>query len=208
MQPQEPVHQLPYQQARSQGQDLVRQTVLQVASDLLSTEGPTALSMRRIAQLAGCSTMVLYHLFGSKDGLVDALYVEGFERLAQAVAAVAAQPDPRLTIVQLCQAYRQMARHHPTHYAVMFQQAIPDFQPSPASQVLAKQTMDPLRLAVQQAISSGLLQGDHADVVAMQLWAAAHGFVSLELAGYLPLEIPADHSYRLLIERLCGHEGV
>ena len=57
------------------------QRILEAASELLSEEGASALSVRRIATAAGCSTMGLYSRFGGKDGVVDELYVEGFERL-------------------------------------------------------------------------------------------------------------------------------
>ena len=55
--------------------------ILEAASGLLSEEGASALSVRRIATAAGCSTMGLYSRFGGKDGVVDELYAEGFERL-------------------------------------------------------------------------------------------------------------------------------
>ena len=40
------------------------QRILEAASELLSTEGASALSVRRIATAAGCSTMGLYSRFG------------------------------------------------------------------------------------------------------------------------------------------------
>src|SRR4249919_2191468 len=63
------------------------QRILEAASELLSKEGASALSVRRIAAAAGCSTMGLYSRFGGKDGVVDELYAEGFERLTEAMRA-------------------------------------------------------------------------------------------------------------------------
>src|SRR3954467_13282778 len=57
------------------------------ASELLSKEGASGLSVRRIAAAAGCSTMGLYSRFGGKDGVVDELYAEGFVRLIGAMKA-------------------------------------------------------------------------------------------------------------------------
>ena len=59
--------------------------ILRAASDLLAAEGPGALSVRRIAAAAGCSTMGLYSRFGGKDGVVDELFAEGFEHLCAAM---------------------------------------------------------------------------------------------------------------------------
>src|SRR4051794_24641041 len=59
--------------------------LLDAASRLLSTEGPGALTVRRIATEAGCSTMGVYSRFGGKDGVVEELYKEGVERLFAAM---------------------------------------------------------------------------------------------------------------------------
>ena len=67
-------------------------------------EGPNALSMRRIAQLVGCSTTVLYNMFGNKQGLVDELYLRGFDMLRQCIEAVSYPGNARDYIYALCYA--------------------------------------------------------------------------------------------------------
>ena len=74
------------------------QRILEAASELLSKEGASALSVRRIATAAGCSTMGLYSRFGGKDGVVDELYAEGFERLIAAMRANPSTDDARSPI--------------------------------------------------------------------------------------------------------------
>ncbi|MFF0767850.1 TetR/AcrR family transcriptional regulator [Nonomuraea wenchangensis] len=76
-----------YQQAQREGQDVVRTAILDTATHLLVTEGPGALTVRRIAGEAGCSTKVIYTLFGGKDGLVEALWLEGFARFERRLRA-------------------------------------------------------------------------------------------------------------------------
>lgn len=61
----------------------LRAATLEAAARLLAAEGPSGLSIRRIA-VAGCSTISVYHYFDGKQGLLDALYVEGFKRLSEA----------------------------------------------------------------------------------------------------------------------------
>src|ERR671914_2944683 len=68
----------PYALAQRRGQEALRRALLDGASGLLVAEGPGALTMRRVAAVAGCSTTVLYTMFGAKEGLADALYREGF----------------------------------------------------------------------------------------------------------------------------------
>ena len=58
-----------------------REALLAAAHDLLATEGPAALTVRRIAAAAGMSTMNVYSRFGGKDGVLDELFIDGFRRL-------------------------------------------------------------------------------------------------------------------------------
>src|SRR5207248_521667 len=62
--------------------------ILGAASRILSEEGAGALTVRRIASEAGCSTMGLYSRFGGKDGVVDELYVEGFRELCESMSSI------------------------------------------------------------------------------------------------------------------------
>jgi AcrR family transcriptional regulator len=145
--------------------------VLDAASRLLLAEGPQALTMRRVAGAVGCSTTVLYTAFGSKDGLADALFREGFERLRRHLEAVAPGGDPLARLRALADAYRNSALESPSYYGIMFQQAIP----------------------VRACMDAGVLRAGDPRAVAEVLWAAVHGAVSLELAGHFPdPEVAAD----------------
>ena len=53
--------------------------LLTSASEILETEGPDALSVRRIAAAASVAPMGVYNHFESKFGIVEALYVQGFD---------------------------------------------------------------------------------------------------------------------------------
>jgi AcrR family transcriptional regulator len=183
----------PYQLAQRQGQAVLRRTVLDAASRLLVAEGPHALTMRRVAGAVGCSTTVLYTAFGSKDGLADALFREGFERLRRHLEAVAPGGDPLARLRALADAYRESALESPSYYGVMFQQAIPGYQPSAASLAAAGASLAVLSDAVRACMDAGVLRAGDPRAVAEVLWAAVHGAVSLQLAGHFPdPEVAAD----------------
>jgi AcrR family transcriptional regulator len=183
----------PYELAQRQGQEALRRTVLDAASRLLVTEGPQALTMRRVAGAVGCSTTVLYTSFGSKDGLADALFREGFERLRRRLEAVAAGGDPLARLSALAHAYRESALESRSYYGVMFQQAIPGYRPSAASLAAAGASLEVLTDAVRACMAAGALRAGDPRAVAEVLWAAVHGAVSLELAGHFPdPEVAAD----------------
>jgi AcrR family transcriptional regulator len=154
--------------------------------------------MRRVAGAVGCSTTVLYTMFGGKEGLADALYREGFERLGRRLEATGGGSDPLARLGGLAHAYRDNALAERGYYGVMFQQAIPRFRPSPESLVVAGASLEVLALAVRAAMQAGALAPGDPRAVAEVLWAAVHGAVSLELAGHFPEPEVAGDRFRTL----------
>jgi AcrR family transcriptional regulator len=161
------------------------QRILEAASELLSKEGASALSVRRIAAAAGCSTMGLYSRFGGKDGVVDELYAEGFERLVDAMKANAPTEDPLADLRRAATCYREHAIANATHYMVMFGGAVPGFVPSDASHDLAHAAFDGLVAKVARCTEAGILDGSP-EQIAELLWGSMHGLVMLELVGINP----------------------
>jgi AcrR family transcriptional regulator len=193
-----------YQEARERGQQALVDSLLKVAGEILVQEGAHSLSMRRVAQAAGCSTTVLYTLFGSKNGIIDALFVEGFQRLGQAHAALAPSDDPLQWIMNLCRVYRQVALANPMHYSIMFGNAIPGFEPSANSLLEASKALQPLMDAIQLAMDQGALDVLDAEEFSIELWSVAHGFVSIELARMHKYPDRAQAMYEATLRRLLG----
>lgn len=183
MVPPRPDPETPYGQSYAAGREAQRRLVLDTASRLLEVEGPEALTMRRIAGDLGCSTSVLYTMFGGKAGLAESLWREGFERLRAAMAA-AEDGDPLARLAAMGRIYRHTALANRSYYAVMFQRPIPGFQPSPEAYAESLRSLDLLTEVVAACMDAGVFRPGDAAHVAGVLWAAAHGAVSLELAGY------------------------
>ena len=173
-----------YERGRSEGEAALRTSLLDVASDLLVNDGSDALTMRRVAKAAGCSTTVLYRLFEGKHGIVRGLYREGFDRLRTRLAAVD-EDDPMLRLRGLALAYRDHALQEPAYYTVMFSRPVPEFEPSPADVQHGRASLQVLVDGVAAAGEAGWMTDAEPQHVAEVLWAAAHGAVSLQLAGHL-----------------------
>jgi AcrR family transcriptional regulator len=160
-----------------------REALLNAASDLLAGQGPDALTVRAIADRAGCSTMGVYTHFGGKDGVVEALFIEGFERLASAMSTTPVTDDPLQDLRASCAAYRRFALDNPTHYGVMFERHLPGFAPSMESMAHAHATLELLEAMVQRCLDAGVIHPGHGDAqaIAYSVWAGGHGLMSLEL---------------------------
>lgn len=163
--------------------DETRDALLAAASALLAAEGPDALTVRAIAERAGCSTMGVYTHFGGKDGVVEALFVEGFRRLGEALSSVPTTDDPLTDLRAGCAAYRRFALDNPTHYGVMFERHVPGFEPSAESMAHAHSTLVLLESRVQRCLDAGVIDRGHGDAqqIAYSVWATGHGLMSLEL---------------------------
>ncbi len=175
-----------FELAQRQGDEAIRTTLLDVASRLLAAEGPQALALRRIAAEAGCSTTVLYRMFGGKHGLLEALYVEGFRRFRRRLAAVPRDPDPRVHLRALGLAYRENALAERNYYGLMFGAPVPGFRPGEETLATALSAFAILEDAVAACAAAGLLADADPRRVALSFWAGIHGFVSLELNGHMP----------------------
>jgi AcrR family transcriptional regulator len=174
------------QVAGAPAHDEVAQTLLKAASDVLATEGASALTVRRIATEAGVSTMNVYSRFGGKDGIVEHLYVEGFSRLRDATESVPYTDDPLGDLGGCGGAYRRFALDNPTYYSVMFDRPVRNFEPSPAALVHAGDTLQLLADRLQRAMDAGVLPEADALHTAAAVWATCHGVVSLELKDVGP----------------------
>lgn len=60
-----------------------REMLLEAAQQLLEAAGPSALTVRSIAEAAGVATGLLYRHFGDRDELLVALVVRGFRTQAE-----------------------------------------------------------------------------------------------------------------------------
>lgn len=171
----------PPRRSRTPSADVER-SLVDAAERLLEADGPSALTVRRIAAEAGVSPMGVYNHFGGKDGVVEALYHRGFDQLRDAFAAVGSD-DPLADVAEACRRYRAFALGHPTTYAVLFERAVPDFEPSDEAKAHAHASFAELVRLVQRAMDSGVLADGDATVAAQHIWSAGHGLVSLELRG-------------------------
>ena len=147
--------------------------------------------------------MGIYSRFGGKDGVVDALYAEGFGFLCDGMSVLPKTGDPVLDLPTCLREYRQIALAHSTHYMVMFGGAVPDFQPSEASKQLSHDAFDRLVASVQGCVDAGEFTGS-APEIAHTLWSAIHGQVMLELAGINPLKDDPDKRYEDLLDTLIS----
>jgi AcrR family transcriptional regulator len=159
--------------------------LLNAARDIFVCEGVKGLSVRRVAESAGTTTMAVYSRFKGKDGILGALFDEGFDLLSQAQQSVDPELKDKARLVAFCNAYRAVAHAHPHHYALMLGHFSGELKPSPESQAKARATLDRLIDAVALTSSMKGKKRTACEEVANRLFAFCHGWVSLEQMGFM-----------------------
>lgn len=78
----------------------LKQQLLLQARQIHFAEGPDALSMRRLAQEAGLSTMALYSYFPNKQALLEGLWLDVFDALLAHLRSVGAERPSPLSVME------------------------------------------------------------------------------------------------------------
>ena len=92
------------------------QEIVAAARELLEDEGPSALSMRALAERLGIRAPSIYKHLPDKQAVENAVISAGFEELAVVLEAAVDNADP---LGSLALAYRRYAQQHPNLYRLM-----------------------------------------------------------------------------------------
>jgi AcrR family transcriptional regulator len=115
------------------------QEIKQVARRHLAQDGAN-LSLRGVARELGIVVSALYRYFPSRDALLTALIIDGYDALGTAATeAEAAVPrdDLRGRWMAVCQAVRTWALEHPAEYGLLYGNPVPGYAAPPETTPLA-----------------------------------------------------------------------
>ncbi len=168
-----------------------RSNILNCALELFAARGYDGVGVLEVAEAAGITKPTLYHYFGSKLGLLKALFETYHTPLNAAVAQAAHyQGDLPHSLTALAQVYFDYARRHPVYYRL---QLALYFAPrhSEANSVSASwnfqqhQSIEAMFTAAEQ--HHGNMRGRHALYAAT--WVGAlNTCIGMWLNGYIELD--------------------
>lgn len=164
--------------------------MLEAAIRLLAAGGPEALQARRLAAEVGMSTMAVYTHFGGMGRLITEIVREGFVRFGRKMEAVPRSDDPVADLLALGLAYREHALENPQLYRLMFGVTAPGGRQGGKDPTVGYELAEgqaafaQLVDAVTRVIESGPSEEEPV-AAAAQIWSAVHGYVLLEIAGFL-----------------------
>ena len=162
----------------------LRDRLLQVAVTMLSDEGVSGLTTRRVAREAETSPPAVYELFGDKGGLVREVFFEGFRMLRRRFDDLDESDDPLEDLTRVVEVFRSFVRQNPVLAEVMFSQPFADFEPGRHELAAGSSVREFIVGRIRRCVDAGQLAGDPTDV-AHALVALAQGLASQERAGWL-----------------------
>ena len=168
---------------RAREKKLLRQEILDAASELFVREGYENVSMRRVADKIEYSPTTIYLYFHDKAELLESVCQEMFLRLSQRLAKILEQGgDPLERLKRGLTAYIDFGLENPHHYRAIFM--MPKAEGFPAEKYVlpdspGMQAFDFLRRCVYDCIGSGRLRIKDAELASQTLWAGVHGITSL-----------------------------
>jgi AcrR family transcriptional regulator len=158
-----------------------RRLILATARTLAESEGWDAVTTRRLSAAIEYSQPVLYKHFASMEDIVEAVAVEGFGELAEALRAArlgGGPPDDELRRVAV--AFSAFAKRNPALYDAMFTRSLRlrfGAEDTPTSLVDAFSEL-------REAVATVAGRPD-VDTVTEVLWAALHGLATLDRSDRL-----------------------
>ena len=174
---------------------LSRELIIATALDIVAADGLDALSLRGVAGRLGVTAPALYAYVDDKLDLLRGVAELEFVRLTARFDAVSAI-DPIERIRAQTRSYVEQALADPALFQVMFVFR-PDWaqQPSVDELPAASKAFAAGAAAIEDAMRAGQLRADDPFLVAISLWAAAHGTASVLLAG---LNLGAEFESRVI----------
>ncbi|TKK89026.1 TetR/AcrR family transcriptional regulator [Herbidospora galbida] len=183
--------------------EMVRE-ITDIARTHLARDGAAGLSLRAVAREMGMASSAIHRYFPTKDDLLTALIIDGYNAIGDAAEASQQGQDPTGRWLALCHAVRDFALERPHEYALLYGSPVPGYQApadtiapamrttlvygriiSDARPVSPVAVPPPAVLGPDVEALRSVMPGVSDEVVtpALTAWTALFGAVSFELFG-------------------------
>jgi AcrR family transcriptional regulator len=156
-----------------------RGQIISAARRIAETEGWPHVTVRRLSDEISYSQPVLYAHFGSREGILSAVAIEGFQELGVALEKAQKRAKADGAVEAFASAYLAFASSSPALYEVMFSLSLN--VPFADSATPAE-----LRFAFEQLMELFRGEGSKSELLSEVFWASLHGLAELTRTKRLP----------------------
>lgn len=131
----------------------LRARVIEAASQLFAAEGYQNVSIRRIAEVAGCSQMAMYRHFPDKASLITHLCVELYTSQTTRInEKLGHLKSPQARLLEAAKQTIELAVKNPHHYRLAFLTPLPDEVSTEIRTEIAKPAVDFFRRNLREIL--------------------------------------------------------
>jgi AcrR family transcriptional regulator len=156
-----------------------RAQILSAARSIAELEGWSNVTVRRLSHEISYSQPVLYAHFPSREGILAAVAIEGFQEIGLALEKARNRVGGGNPVESLAAAYLEFAASSPALYEVMFSLSL-------SVPFGAAATPPELRFAFSQLLQLFQGQGSESEVLSELFWASLHGIAELTRTKRFP----------------------
>ena len=156
-----------------------RAQIISAARRIAELEGWSSVTVRRLSDEISYSQPVLYAHFGSREGILAAVAIEGFQEIGLALEKARKRAKRGKTVESVATAYLEFAVSSPALYEVMFSLNLSVPFDDPA-------TPPELRFAFSQLLELFEGRNSRAEVISELFWASLHGIAELTRTRRFP----------------------
>jgi AcrR family transcriptional regulator len=176
-----------------------RAQIISAARRIAELEGWSNVTVRRLSDEISYSQPVLYAHFGSREGILAAVAIEGFQELGLALEKARKRVKRGNTVESVAAAYLEFAASSPALYEVMFSLSLS----VPFGEVA---TPPELRFAFSQFLELFPGPSSKAEVLSELFWASLHGVAELSRTKRFPPSRQKER-VRTLVELFSFSKG-
>jgi AcrR family transcriptional regulator len=159
----------------------LKEALLRAALELIAQKGPAGFTFAEAARWAGVSPAAPYRHFRDRDELLANVALRGFHQFEEALTRAwdEGRPDVFFALDRLGRAYLDFARSEPAYYSAMFEAGI-SLADNPELREAGDRAFAVLRAAAEKLCAQVPAPNrPPALMVALHIWAMAHGIASL-----------------------------
>ena len=155
--------------------------IISAARRIAELEGWSNVTVRRLSDEISYSQPVLYAHFGSRDGVLAAVAIEGFKEIGVALEKARKRDKRGNAVESVAAAYLEFAVSSPALYEVMFSLNLSVTFGDPGGA-----TPPELHFAFSQVLALFQAQSSKPEVVSELFWASLHGIAELTRTKRFP----------------------
>ncbi|HEV2501296.1 MAG TPA: TetR/AcrR family transcriptional regulator [Terriglobia bacterium] len=156
-----------------------RAQIISAARRIAELEGWSNVTVRRLSDEISYSQPVLYAHFGSRDQILAAVAIEGFQEIGLALEKARKRVKRGNAVESVAVAYLEFAASSPALYEVMFSLSL-------CVPFSAAATPPALRFAFSQLMELFQGQRSKSEVISELFWASLHGIAELTRTKRFP----------------------